>query len=71
MDTYESLIQELKELPNGDTCELEYAVWKDKGYKGFGPGEMALCHLENEHVVIDDLLTATAFYAGLAASLEA
>ncbi len=131
LDTYESLIQELKKLPNGDKCELEYAEWKDKGYKGFeiggeeyfpawvlskkhpliksgveaykelfkkdpvittwgfstngnytmgkngfptigfGPGEMALCHLENEHVVIDDLLTATAFYAGLAASMEA
>jgi acetylornithine deacetylase/succinyl-diaminopimelate desuccinylase-like protein len=37
---------------------------------GFGPGEMALCHLDNEHVVIDDLLTATAFYAGLAASFD-
>ena len=129
LDNYESLIEELKKLPNGDKCELEYAVWKDKGYKGndisgeeyfpawvlsedhpliqagvkgykelfkkdpvvttwgfstngnytmgknnfptvgFGPGEMALCHLANEHVIIDDLLTATAFYAGLAASL--
>ena len=129
LDNYESLIEELKKLPNGDKCELEYAVWKDKGYKGndisgeeyfpawvlsedhpliqagvkgykelfkkdpvvttwgfstngnytmgknnfptvgFGPGEMALCHLANEHVVIDDLLTATSFYAGLAASL--
>ena len=129
MDSYDNLIEELKKLPNGDKCKLEYAVWKDKGYKGneisgeeyfpawvlsedhpliqsgveayknlfkknpvvttwgfstngnytmgknnfptvgFGPGEMALCHLANEHVVIDDLLTATAFYAGLAASL--
>ena len=129
LDTYESLIEELKKLPNGDKCKLEYADWKDTGYKGkeisgeeyfpawvlsedhpliqagvegykglfkkdpvvttwpfstngnytmgknnfptvgFGPGEMALCHLANEHVVIDDLLTATAFYAGLAASL--
>ena len=129
LDTYESIIEELKALPNGDICELEYAVWKDQGYMGndisgeeyfpawvlsedhpliqagvkgykelfkkdpvvttwgfstngnytmgknnfptvgFGPGEMALCHLANEHVVIDDLLTATAFYAGLAASL--
>ena len=129
LDTYESLIEELKSLPNGDKCKLEYAVWNDKGYKsndisgeeyfpawvldeahpliqagiegyknlfkkdpvvttwpfstngnytmgknnfptvGFGPGEIALCHLANEHVVIDDLLTATAFYAGLAASL--
>jgi putative selenium metabolism hydrolase len=129
LDSYESLIEELKKLPNGDKCKLEYAVWNDNGYKGnnisgevyfpawvisethpiiqagvegykelfkknpvvttwgfstngnytmgknnfptigFGPGEMALCHLANEHVVIDDLLTATAFYAGLAASL--
>ena len=129
LDNYDSLIVELKKLPNGDKCELEYAVWTDRGYKGndisgeeyfpawvvseddpliqagvkgykelfkkdpvvttwgfstngnytmgknnfptvgFGPGEMALCHLANEHVVIDDLLTATAFYAGLAASL--
>ncbi len=130
LDSYESLIEELKELPNGDKCKLEYAVWKNKGYKGneisgeeffpawvlnedhpliqsgvrayknlfkknpvvttwgfstngnytmgknnfptigFGPGETALCHLANEHVVIDDLLTATAFYAGLAAMLN-
>ncbi len=129
LDSYESLIEELKALPNGDKCKLEYAVWTDKGWKGnsiggeeffpawvlaedhpliqlgvkgykelfkkdpvvttwrfstngnytmgknnyptlgFGPGEMALCHLANEHVVIDDLFTATAFYAGLAASL--
>lgn len=129
LDSYESIIEELKKLPNGDKCKLEYADWKDTGYKGneisgeeyfpawvlsedhpliqagvkgykelfkkdpvvttwgfstngnytmgknnfptvgFGPGEMALCHLANEHVVIDDLLTATAFYAGLAASL--
>lgn len=129
LDNYESLIEELKRLPNGDKCKLEYAVWNERGYKGkdiggeeyfpawfinedhplikagvkgykelfkkdpvittwgfstngnytmgksnfptigFGPGEMALCHLANEHVVIDDLLTATAFYAGLAASL--
>ncbi len=129
LDSYESLIAELKKLPNGDKCKLEYADWKDTGYKGnkisgeeyfpawvlsedhpliqagvkgykelfkkdpvvttwgfstngnytmgknnfptvgFGPGEMALCHLANEHVVLDDLLTATAFYAGLAASL--
>ena len=130
LDNYESLIEELKALPNGDKCKFEYAVWNDKGYKGndisgeeyfpawvldeshpliqagiegyknlfkkdpvvttwgfstngnytmgknnfptigFGPGEMALCHLANEHVVIDDLLTATAFYAGLAAKLN-
>ena len=130
LDSYESLIDELKALPNGDKCKLEYAEWKDKGYKGndiggeeyfpawvlsedhpliqagaegykelfkkdpvvttwgfstngnytmgknniptigFGPGEMALCHLANEHVVIDDLLTATAFYAGFAESLS-
>ena len=129
LDSYYSLIEELKKLPNGDKCKLEYAVWNDKGYNGneisgeeyfpawvvsekhpliqagvegyknlfrkdpvvttwgfstngnytmgknnyptigFGPGEMALCHVANEHVVIDDLLTATAFYAGLAASL--
>ncbi len=129
LDTYESIIEELKALPNGDKCKLEYADWKDTSYNGkevrgeeyfpawvlgedhpliqagvdgykelfkkdpvvttwgfstngnytmgknnfptvgFGPGEMALCHLANEHVVIDDLLTATAFYAGLAASL--
>ena len=129
LDNYESLIEALKALPNGDKCKFEYAVWNDKGYKGnnisgeeyfpawvldenhpliqagiegyknlfkkdpvvttwgfstngnytmgknklptvgFGPGEMALCHLANEHVVIEDLLTATAFYAGLAASL--
>ncbi len=129
LDSYESIIEELKKLPNGEKCKLEYADWKDTGYKGneisgeeyfpawvlsedhpliqagvkgykelfkkdpvvttwgfstngnytmgknnfptvgFGPGEMALCHLANEHVVIDDLLTATAFYAGLAASL--
>jgi len=130
LDNYESLIEELQELPNGDKCKLEYAVWKDKGYKGneisgeeffpawilsedhpliqsgikayknlfkknpvvttwgfstngnytmgknnfptigFGPGDTTLCHLANEHVVIDDLLTATAFYAGLAAMLN-
>ena len=130
LDTYESLIEELKTIPNGDICKFKYAVWKDKGYKGneisgeeyfpawimeddhpliqagvkgykalfkkdpvvttwgfstngnytmgknnfptigFGPGEMALCHLANEHVVIDDLLTATAFYAGFAESLS-
>lgn len=129
LDTYESILEELKSLPNGDRCKLEYADWKDTGYNGkeisgeeyfpawvlgedhpiiqagvagykelfkkdpvvttwgfstngnytmgknnfptigFGPGEMALCHLANEHVVLDDLLTATAFYAGLAASL--
>ncbi|NQT60603.1 MAG: YgeY family selenium metabolism-linked hydrolase [Bacteroidetes bacterium] len=130
MDTYESIIQELKALPNADKCELKYAEWKNKGYNGieiggeeyfpawvlsknhpliqsgvkaykelfkkdpvvttwgfstngnytmgkkefptigFGPGEMALCHLANEHVVIDDLLTATVFYAGLTARLK-
>ena len=130
LDSYKSIIDELKTLPNGDKCKLEYADWKDMGYKGkeisgeeyfpawvlsekhpliqsgidayknlfqknpvvttwgfstngnytmgkngfptigFGPGEMALCHLVNEHVVIDDLQTATAFYAGIAASLN-
>jgi len=129
LDSYESIIEELKALPNGSKCKIEYANWKDKGYRGnelsgeeyfpawilsedhplimagrkgyqelfkkdpvvttwgfstngnytmgknnfptigFGPGEMALCHVANEHVVIDDLLTATAFYAGLVASL--
>ncbi len=130
LDSYESLLDELKALPNGDKCILEYAEWKDNGYNGkeiggeeffpawvlnedhpiiqagaegyknlfkkdpvittwgfstngnytmgknnyptigFGPGEMALCHLANEHVVLEDLLTATAFYAGLAATLN-
>jgi putative selenium metabolism hydrolase len=129
LDNYESLINDLKKLPNGDKCLLEYAVWNDTGYKGnsisgeeyfpawilneshpliqsgikaykelfkkdpvvttwgfstngnytmgknnfptigFGPGEMALCHLANEHVVLEDLVIATAFYTGLAASL--
>ena len=129
LDSYESIIDELKKLPNGDKCKLEYAQWSDTGYMGraiggkeyfpawilseshpliqagvngyktlfkkdpvvttwgfstngnytmgknnyptigFGPGEMALCHVADEHVVIEDLLTATAFYAGLAASL--
>jgi len=130
LDSYNSIIEDLRRLPNGDKCKLEYAVWEDNGYKGnnlrgeeyfpawvlsedhplilagadsykdlfkkdpvvttwgfstngnytmgkngfstigFGPGEMALCHMENEHVVIDDLLTATGFYAGLAAKLN-
>ncbi|MCK5674547.1 MAG: M20/M25/M40 family metallo-hydrolase, partial [Spirochaetales bacterium] len=34
LDNYESLIEELKALPNGDKCKFEYAVWNDKGYKG-------------------------------------
>ena len=55
----------------GFSTNGNYTMGK-KGFPtiGFGPGEMALCHLENEHVVIKDLLTATAFYAGIAASLN-
>lgn len=130
LDSYKSLIDELKQVPNGDNCTFEYARWNDTGYKGnniggeeyfpawilgeedpviqagvkgfkelfnkepvvttwgfstngnytmgknnfptigFGPGEMALCHVANEHVVIDDLLTATAFYVGFAEILS-
>lgn len=43
-----------------------------KGYPtiGFGPGEMALCHGPDEHVVIDDLLSATGFYISLIKTLN-
>jgi len=126
LDTYDSLLEELKKLPAGDKCSLEYAVWSGTSYKGreisgeeffpgwileenhplvqagvrayadlfneqpvvttwgfstngnytmgkrgfptvgFGPGNTALCHLENEYIVIDDLVKAAAFYAALA-----
>ena len=129
-DTKESIIAELKALPNGDKCSLEYMVWEEKGYNGrdlkgeeffpawaleedhpfiragaaayrkfkgadpvittwgfctngnytmgkkgyptlgFGPGEMGLCHVADEHIVVDDLLTAVGVYASLVSELN-
>ncbi|MBI9104517.1 MAG: YgeY family selenium metabolism-linked hydrolase [Spirochaetales bacterium] len=33
-DTRESIIRELKTLPNVDKCELNYMVWESEGYNG-------------------------------------
>lgn len=33
-DTRESILEELKALPNGDICEIDYVEWKDEGYNG-------------------------------------